>query len=496
MPLTFYFDDFSNEVMFVHPTETLLKDRTYTNFCKLNPNTSSYTLNKAAHRFIETRGIDRSKELNEFLIKYSGFFGINELRMSSQAFTTQYHYRKYFRDMSQQDIVAWLAILFEYLESVIEQSRPDYIFDFDNAEVARSVLWLIADKHDIPYITIEHSRYDGYIIPSLSMGRKTDSYHCKGLQETFVSSQSLMKVEHFRGKAKIANPDFAHNKTLKMSNNTLLKDIVRLFRSVLTVAMKHYAGCRSLLNYKNFPFIANPYFGYKFHIELFFRERYLLSRANTYFKDIKPHEKYVYFPLHVIPESSTSIKAPFIQNEEELIFAISKVLPIGYTLYLKEHGGMVGERPLKFYKRLSRLPNVKFIRLDVHNDPKDWIVNSCGVITISGTSAFEAVMLGKKALIFGSVPYENIKGITQSTFASLGQDILHLLDEGFDNIESCAKYVTYVTNVGQKVDFTRIHNKAYKILLECNESTAFRNEFKPIADFFRKAISIANDKIQ
>ena len=38
-------------------------------------------------------------------------------------------------------------------------------------------------------------------------------------------------------------------------------------------------------------------------------------------------ERYVYMPLHLIPESTTSILTPFYVNELSVIEAVSKSLP-------------------------------------------------------------------------------------------------------------------------------------------------------------------------
>ena len=53
-------------------------------------------------------------------------------------------------------------------------------------------------------------------------------------------------------------------------------------------------------------------------------------------------------PLHLIPESTTLVKAPYFINELTLIEAVSKSLPIGWFLYVKEHQSMLGERSIEY----------------------------------------------------------------------------------------------------------------------------------------------------
>lgn len=64
---------------------------------------------------------------------------------------------------------------------------------------------------------------------------------------------------------------------------------------------------------------------------------------------------------------------------------------------------MIGERPLGFYKSIKKLYNVKLVKFNYYSDPKSWILNSKGVITISGSTAFEARMLSRPAAVFGHV---------------------------------------------------------------------------------------------
>lgn len=65
-------------------------------------------------------------------------------------------------------------------------------------------------------------------------------------------------------------------------------------------------------------------------------------------------------PLHLIPESSTFTLAPIYINELSIIEAVSKSLPTGWWLYVKEHQAMLGERGEFFYKAVNKLPNVKW----------------------------------------------------------------------------------------------------------------------------------------
>lgn len=151
----------------------------------------------------------------------------------------------------------------------------------------------------------------------------------------------------------------------------------------------------------------------------FFSEYYNLCRLKFLkYDNLKDIEKYAYFPLSVQPEISTNLWAPLFTNLFELIRQIAISLPSGITLVVKEHPYMVGRRRAKYYEKLKSLPNVKLINPSVLTND---IINSkkCDLVTVvSGTSGFEAALLGKKVIQFSDTFYKvlpNVKILTDMT---------------------------------------------------------------------------------
>ena len=137
---------------------------------------------------------------------------------------------------------------------------------------------------------------------------------------------------------------------------------------------------------------------------------YLFSNVNKYF--LEPcDEKYILLPLHVIPENSTYVKGTMYLNQLNLIEAISKSLPISWKLYVKEHPNTIGQRSIEFYKKAAKFHNVKLVKLNGYKDSKSWIEKSLGVITITGSTALEAAMLNKPAIVFGNSCFNVLSNI-------------------------------------------------------------------------------------
>ena len=61
---------------------------------------------------------------------------------------------------------------------------------------------------------------------------------------------------------------------------------------------------------------------------------------DTFDTKIDPTKPFIYFPLHVEPERELLMQSPFLSNQSTVIANISKVLPVNYELYVKEHPGM------------------------------------------------------------------------------------------------------------------------------------------------------------
>jgi len=471
---------FKVEVLFIHVTESILNDHSYTSFCELNSDAHIHTFDGVAKHYWATyKNANKLVDydyLRNIERKYCQDLPIGLLMMSEQCFTTPYHYRFYFRDLTDNEKFYWIQLLFKEIEKIIKAVNPSRIIDIDNAVLGRTILHQVAKRVNIHYTTLESSRYQSVWLPTYTLGRKTDRYFTDAyealVQSEEIQEQYIDAVNAFREQQSIILPDYKFNDTGKKMSTPLFKDLRKVVRQI-TVMVKEWAR-----NYKysgfiaRRPMIASYAYAILFFIVWFLRERYLLSKFSRFFEQPKRGEKYVYFPLHLIPESTTLLKSPFYPNEITVIEAVSKALPLGWKLYVKEHGAMIGERPLRFYMKIKRLSNVRICRLDSFLDPKDWIQNSIGVITLSGTSAYEAAMLGKRALMFGNAYFEVLDGVQKiSSFSELFEKIQSLALDNRDNVRSCAAYIQLSEKFGAYIPMAEILTKTRESIMKREEIT-------------------------
>lgn len=128
-------------------------------------------------------------------------------------------------------------------------------------------------------------------------------------------------------------------------------------------------------------------------------------------KNMPANEKFVYFPLAMDEERNLLVGAPYYTNQIEVIRMISKSLPIDHQLYVKEHYSVAIRdwRKISEYKEIMEIPNVRLFHPSVKNE---LLLKNCSlVITIAGTSGFEAAFYEKPSIIFAETNYSLLPSV-------------------------------------------------------------------------------------
>lgn len=479
-PMSFLKDELQSrgyavEALFVHYTETILENHSYLSFRQKNADVATYTFDGAIRTFWANYEISEQLVDKQYLQyverEYCKDLPFGLLLMSTQLFTTPYHYRFYLRDLSEHEKLYWVQLVFKEVERILETSKIDRIIDIDNSELGRTVLFQVAKAKKIPYATLESSRYGSVLLPTFTLGRTTDQYFIAKYREILgskkIDPEYMQKVDDFRNLENIMVPDYKYNNTGKKHSPPLIDDIKKIALIVKGLVVEWSKNPKVFGLFRRRPMIASLFHASVFFLLWIIRERYLLSKRTGFFDEPESSDTYVYFPLHLVPESTTLIKSPFYPNEIAVIEAISKALPMGWKLYVKEHGAMIGERPLGFYRQIKRLTNVRFMMLDFYPDPKPWIQNSVGVITLSGTAAFEAAMMGKPSLMFGNTLFELIEGVDKvGSFTDLPGKIRNMGTAVIDNKVSCAAYLQAVHQLGKYIPLAELLVKSQKAMFD------------------------------
>ncbi len=260
----------------------------------------------------------------------------------------------------------------------------------------------------------------------------TEGFFCKPCHDLVLIDNNIVPnnlIEHIKKydiKKHIQDLDKNKNDFKKpffgiISQNLLDTDYIKLSLFGYKVSDK------KLKVYLN---IDNPNFYKKFFANIgriYNRIQYKLY-INKNRDILKKNERFIYFPLQLQPEASTGAVSPLIMNQIYVIENISKAMPLGFTLIVKEHPVAIGMREQNFYRLVQRLPRVKLLGDEYSG--KDLINKSHIVIGYGGTTLFECVTSGKKIILLSKdYMYSDAKLIKISKgFDSLHNEIVDFLE--------------------------------------------------------------------
>lgn len=138
--------------------------------------------------------------------------------------------------------------------------------------------------------------------------------------------------------------------------------------------------------------------------------RYNANLLSSTVKDISLDSRYVYFPLHLQPELTTSALGGIYSDQLLAIEHLSNILPPEFVIYVKENPKQTEfMRGQWFFDRLKKIDQVKMVSPQVNTY---MLMKHCTfVATITGTAGWEAISGGKNVLVFGNPWYKSLPGV-------------------------------------------------------------------------------------
>lgn len=120
-------------------------------------------------------------------------------------------------------------------------------------------------------------------------------------------------------------------------------------------------------------------------------------------------ENYVYFPLHLQPELTTSALGGIYCDQLLALELLASRLPTGWKIIVKENPKQgLYRRDVFFFQRLATIPDVVYL---TEGSTYELMQRARLVATITGTAGWEAISGGKPALVFGQAWYRELPGI-------------------------------------------------------------------------------------
>ena len=294
--------------------------------------------------------------------------------------------------------------LYRHLERRFDDEKPDVVFAYVVANSASLALYEVAKRRGVPYRMLTPTRIGArYLVDDTPFGTFSSARAILDSEEggkptDWALESARSYLEDLRTRA--AQPEY-YQQNLKIAYGK---------RAWKTVLESSYLATRETWLHARSQRPAHL----RKRARAIERARIdLKSRADRrkwFPKGAKPSSPYVFFPLHVDPEASTLVLAPYHTDQLSIVEALSKALPIGMILAVKEHMPMLGKRPDGFYERITALPNVELISPELNGVE---LARDAGVVAvITGTAGWEAVCLGVPTVVIGRAHYGFFDAVT------------------------------------------------------------------------------------
>ena len=353
---------------------------------------------------------------------------------------------RFLADESREKQAQALVSTFRDVERAFLEERPDYYFSTGIAYLYNLVTLAVCEKLEIPHLSFYSTRGEKpRFTLSLSRGGKWDlvDREYKALLEgaEYLPREyedSLGYLRSFREHARQPYYMKAAYQALNLQPVFVREFMVRL-RNWYIEGWGREKG----------DYITRHPAWYAWRdMKKIFKARWIIFRRGRIFDKVSPEDRYYIFPLHLQPEASTLVLSEWYVDQINTIRNISKTLPADRLLYVKEHKSALGRHSLKFYKAIKTLHNVRLVSFD--ESTQDLIRNSSGVIVLSSTMGWEALLLKRPVYVLGEVYYQDIKGAERiKQFEELGARLaanrmFETDPEALDNDEELVKFMMAV----------------------------------------------------
>lgn len=298
-----------------------------------------------------------------------------------------------------------LINLVNFFDEILTKHKVDFFLYENISNTFAYICYKVAGKLGVGYYGYCQSRLPGRFEIQNEVFNIVEKFSrmYDELKLNEVDDERLKEIDAYIAKYSQSIPTY-HSTSHPLSYTYPLvkkyfnKDKFRMFFAAIKMVTRH----RDELYY-SFQ-IQNPVGYYLRLISKQLKRKVKIRRLQSFFEKPVKGEQYFLLPLQMKPESSTNVWARHFVDEVTFIKNIAFNLPLGTKLYVKEHFVNLGNLPLSIYRDLKKIPNVKLLHpLEVN---KPLLDNARGVITLTSTMGFEALMMGKTVIVFGDVFYK------------------------------------------------------------------------------------------
>ena len=299
----------------------------------------------------------------------------------------------YSRRFSQSEIINQICGIVKFVESYVINN--DIIYAYTCASPVSEALYYFSKRYKKRFITPFETRLD-YRWSLIDNNRDFHPQILDFYKKGIITKEGKEIINSFTAKLNnnIKNEiESNFQKAIIADKQLNLKNITRFLFNLLKSNKS-----QSFIHPNKFQIILK-------NIKIIFTTK----MEHFYLKNELPKEKYIYLPLSLIPEASLLIRGLKYYDTLSFIKSISAEIPFGFKLVVREHPSMAGRNDISFYREVSKIFNVHLISYKVN--PHKVLKKSDAIITVTGSTGFEAASIGKKVILFGHPIYSMINTI-------------------------------------------------------------------------------------
>jgi len=287
----------------------------------------------------------------------------------------------------------------QIMDKILDEIDANLIVQTSGIFAANQVVFYAARKRGIDHIFFEHSPFNNmglFLLNTFECDMPDDiakmspsPEDCQAV-EKYIQKYNEEKFLRAAADNKHLYSDMRFGKIINLENARKLKR--KLYHKYISKEQEEY---------NEIGWVIKSSFSKLFH-------RKLLNRY--YIKPESQNDNYIYFPFHVPGDTQLLARSPMFQFQECLVEYLSRSIPFGHKLYIKEHPAAVGGYQNSIIKKLIKeCGNICLVHPQTNSH--ELIKNSSLVVTVNSSVGFEALLQNKKVLVVGKSYYKN-RGVT------------------------------------------------------------------------------------
>lgn len=301
----------------------------------------------------------------------------------------------------------------DFLDQLYKDGNGGIPLQFQGGEVLRRVLQQVADYHGYTSVRTSFSPVPGHVL-----FRTTEGMHFPALE---AASYGEMTPEE-RREAQEFRASVTDNQQQVMGNTGQSESLYQNLRRKARRIQEHRDDLAPVISGWVRRRVAKPVLGAA-------AKRLYLDEAQS--REFIESNRYVFYPLQYFRESRVTMRAPEFYNQLWVVEYLSRLLPPGYELVVKDHPQQLGALPLSQTYKLRRYATAVAPTISA----REVLTEADAVVTLNNTVGYEAMMHAKPVITLGDAFYSGA-GYTRdvTNLGSLSAELNEAVDsDGLSN---------------------------------------------------------------